>query len=86
MFQQLLFESKLANFTLNDFSEEAQWLAQEHISLPIPTERKEASISKVNGEKIAIGSGLHDSSSSIIPLLENNSESNGEFVLLSTGT
>jgi sugar (pentulose or hexulose) kinase len=82
------FTSVGAHTALWDFDkmEYHPWLAQEHISLPIPTEGKEASISKVNGEKIAIGSGLHDSSSSIIPLLENNSESNGEFVLLSTGT
>ena len=41
-------------------------------------------IAIVNGAEIAIGCGLHDSSSSIIPILKKN-EGN-EFILLSTGT
>jgi len=60
------------------------WLAKENIHLPQPTNGKEAVISNVNGEQIAIGSGLHDSSASIIPLLKKNNQN--EFVLLSTGT
>ncbi len=60
------------------------WLNEENISLPEPTNGKEATIAIVNGEKIAIGTGLHDSSSSIIPLLKKNH--GNEFVLLSTGT
>jgi sugar (pentulose or hexulose) kinase len=60
------------------------WLAEENISLPEPSNGKEAIIANVNGEDIAIGSGLHDSSSSIIPLLEKNH--GNEFILLSTGT
>lgn len=61
-----------------------QWLKNEEINLPIPSNGKEAIMATVNGEQIAVGSGLHDSSSSIIPLLMKN-EGN-EFVLLSTGT
>jgi sugar (pentulose or hexulose) kinase len=60
------------------------WLAKENISLPEPSNGKEAIIANVNGEAIAIGSGLHDSSSSIIPLLKKNH--GNEFILLSTGT
>ena len=60
------------------------WLKKENISLPSPTNGKEAIIAEVNGQSIAIGSGLHDSSSSIIPLLER--KDNEKFILLSTGT
>lgn len=60
------------------------WLSEENIDLPKPTNGKEAIIASINGENIAVGSGLHDSSSSIIPLLKKN-EGN-EFILLSTGT
>lgn len=60
------------------------WLSVENIDLPKPTNGKQAIMAKVNGESIAIGSGLHDSSASIIPLLDKND--GNEFVLLSTGT
>lgn len=58
------------------------WLKDEGITLPIPCKGNEAIISEINGEKIAVGTGMHDSSSSIIPLLEKEKD----FVLLSTGT
>ncbi|MEI6864737.1 FGGY family carbohydrate kinase [Flavicella sp.] len=61
-----------------------QWLKDEQIRLPKPSNGKEAIMATINGEQIAVGSGLHDSSSSIIPLLMEN-EGN-EFILLSTGT
>ncbi|WP_434037535.1 FGGY family carbohydrate kinase [Formosa sp. 4Alg 33] len=60
------------------------WLKDENITLPAPCKGNEAVITKINGETIAVGTGLHDSSSSIIPILEN--ENNNDFVLLSTGT
>lgn len=60
------------------------WLQDEGIHLPEPSDGKEAIMADVHGERIAIGSGLHDSSSSIIPLLEDHGDEN--FVLLSTGT
>lgn len=63
-----------------------KWLESENISLPKPKKGKQACLSMVNGQEIAIGMGLHDSSSSIIPLLESNENSGNEFVLLSTGT
>ena len=60
------------------------WLNKEDIALPKPVNGKEAVMIKLNGEDVAIGSGLHDSSASLIPLLEENK--NEEFILLSTGT
>ncbi|MDO6597914.1 FGGY family carbohydrate kinase [Oceanihabitans sp. 2_MG-2023] len=62
------------------------WLAKEGITLPEPKPGKNAALASVNGQEIAIGKGLHDSSSSIIPLLEENENSDNEFILLSTGT
>lgn len=61
-----------------------KWVADYKLNLPIPQNGKEAIVTNVNGKQIAIGTGLHDSSSSIIPLLEK--EKNNEFILLSTGT
>lgn len=60
------------------------WLADENISLPEPSDGKEAIVAGVNGEDMAIGVGLHDSSASIIPLLQKDTAQ--EFILLSTGT
>ncbi|WP_299780671.1 FGGY family carbohydrate kinase [uncultured Formosa sp.] len=60
------------------------WLREEGISLPEPCKGTEAVIAEINGQEIAVGSGLHDSSSSIIPLLKK--EKDNDFVLLSTGT
>ncbi|GAA3650270.1 FGGY family carbohydrate kinase [Flavivirga jejuensis] len=62
------------------------WLVDENISLPDPKPGKSAALSLVNGQEIFIGKGLHDSSSSIIPLLESQENSDDEFILLSTGT
>ena len=62
------------------------WLTQEHITLPEPKPGKQACLSIISGQEIAVGKGLHDSSSSIIPLLESNENSGNEFILLSTGT
>lgn len=63
-----------------------KWSHCETILLPEPKKGRQACLSIVNGQEIAIGMGLHDSSSSIIPLLESNENSGNEFVLLSTGT
>ena len=62
------------------------WLAKEGINLPVPKPGKNAALSTVNGQDIYIGKGLHDSTSSIIPLLESTKNSHREFILLSTGT
>ena len=61
-----------------------EWLQDKNINLPEPCNGKDAILSLINNETIAVGTGLHDSSSSIIPVLQNNN--NNEFVLLSTGT
>jgi len=58
------------------------WLKEESISLPEPCKGNKAVMTEVNGETIAVGTGLHDSSASIIPILEKEKD----FVLLSTGT
>lgn len=60
------------------------WLKKENINLPEPVKGEKAIITEINGNKVAVGSGLHDSSSSIIPILKE--ENNQDFVLLSTGT
>lgn len=65
-----------------DTMEYHSWLKDEHINLPTPYKGNEAVISEINGETIAVGTGMHDSSSSIIPILETEKD----FVLLSTGT
>jgi sugar (pentulose or hexulose) kinase len=61
-----------------------KWILDYKINLPIPTNGKEAIKANINGEEIAIGKGLHDSSASIIRLIEK--EESKEFILLSTGT
>jgi sugar (pentulose or hexulose) kinase len=61
-----------------------KWVLDSKINLPIPKNGKEAITVNVNGQEIAIGKGLHDSSASIIRLLEK--EKNKKFILLSTGT
>lgn len=73
----------LWDFDLMDYH---KWLKDENITLPNPTNGKKAIVSNVNGEDIAIGSGLHDSSASIFPLLAENYRKGNDFVLLSTGT
>ncbi|RUA07860.1 MAG: carbohydrate kinase [Flavobacteriia bacterium] len=60
------------------------WLEKEGISLPEPEKGDEVVFINEGDERIAIGSGLHDSSSSLIPLLQEYTGS--EFILLSTGT
>lgn len=61
-----------------------KWVLDSKINLPIPQNGKKAIIANINGKEIAVGKGLHDSSASIIHLLEK--EKNKEFILLSTGT
>lgn len=61
-----------------------QWIKDKGIKLPEPTNGKNAIMANVNGQTVAVGSGLHDSSSSIVPVLQNCHDK--EFVLLSTGT
>jgi len=60
------------------------WLKAANINLPEPVNGEKAISTEINGQQVAVGSGLHDSSSSIIPILEK--EKGNDFVLLSTGT
>jgi len=60
------------------------WLMEENIKLPKPVKGDEVTYTEINGTKVAVGSGLHDSSSSIVPVLKEESCKN--YVLLSTGT
>ncbi|MCG1036063.1 FGGY family carbohydrate kinase [Polaribacter sargassicola] len=69
------------NFDVMDYH---PWLKKAGISLPEPVNGEKAILAEINGQQVAVGSGLHDSSSSIIPILEK--EKNNDFVLLSTGT
>ena len=59
-----------------------KWLKKENISAKIPPIHYAENTLKIEGD-IAVGVGLHDSSSAIIPYTINFSE---PFVLLSTGT
>tara|TARA_R110001592_G_scaffold218081_3_gene472007 strand:+ start:2125 stop:3435 length:1311 start_codon:yes stop_codon:yes gene_type:complete len=61
-----------------------KWVSDYKLNLPTPKNGKETVVSNFNGQDIAIGPGLHDSSSSVIPLLESGKDK--EFILLSTGT
>jgi sugar (pentulose or hexulose) kinase len=67
-----------------DKMEYHEWLCEESINLPEPTDGKSAVLTEINGQQIYVGKGMHDSSSSIIPLLER--EEGDKFILLSTGT
>ena len=67
-----------------DNMEYHEWVSDYKLNLPTPQKGTEAVNVEFNGQNIAIGTGLHDSSSSIIPLLEKRK--NKEFILLSTGT
>lgn len=59
-----------------------KWIKKENISAKIPPIHYAENIIKIDGD-IAVGVGLHDSSSAIIPYTINFTE---PFVLLSTGT
>lgn len=63
-----------------------EWLQKEKICLPLPESASLASSVKINGQAIAVGKGVHDSSASMVPILEKQSTSTRAFVLLSTGT
>lgn len=59
------------------------WLGNERIQLPVPAANDEARELIVNDQKIQVGIGIHDSSSSLVPYLKGSSE---PFILISTGT
>jgi sugar (pentulose or hexulose) kinase len=60
-----------------------QWVRDEKIPFPEPVPVTTLHETNINGRKIKVGTGLHDSSSSLAPYF---SESSGKFLLISTGT
>ena len=59
------------------------WLANENIQLPVPVSNNEATETVINSQKIQVGIGIHDSSSSLVPYLISSAD---PFILISTGT
>ncbi len=60
-----------------------QWLADYGIQLPDATTNDLVSTIEIEGKKVHVGTGIHDSSSSLAPYLKGTSE---QFILVSTGT
>lgn len=60
-----------------------QWISTLGISLPDPVPVDTNTEISIEGKKVRVGIGIHDSSSSLAPYF---SESRGKFILLSTGT
>jgi sugar (pentulose or hexulose) kinase len=60
-----------------------KWLADEGIILPAPSSNDEMIKVNIYGKEIHTGTGIHDSSSSLVPYLKESPE---PFILISTGT
>jgi sugar (pentulose or hexulose) kinase len=60
-----------------------QWIRDENIPFPEPVPVKTLYEININGKKIKVGTGLHDSSSSLAPYF---ADAGGKFMLISTGT
>ncbi|NJM15431.1 MAG: carbohydrate kinase, partial [Bacteroidales bacterium] len=60
-----------------------QWLTDHNINLPTPQPNSTLCAVEMNGRKLWVGNGIHDSSASLIPYV-NGSQNN--FILVSTGT
>ncbi|MCW3806862.1 FGGY-family carbohydrate kinase [Plebeiibacterium marinum] len=59
------------------------WIKEEGISLPEPVNNDTVYAANLKGKEIKTGVGIHDSSASLVPYLENSKE---KFILVSTGT
>lgn len=59
------------------------WLKQEGLNLPEPVSNQHIYPARINGKEIKTGLGIHDSSASLVPYLQNSKE---DFILISTGT
>lgn len=70
----------LWNFDENTYH---RWVSDYGISLPEPINNDVVFDAEVGGKKLKVGTGIHDSSASLVPYLKGSDE---EFVLVSTGT
>jgi sugar (pentulose or hexulose) kinase len=59
------------------------WLKDKNITLPEPVSNKSVFPVNVMSSDFKVGTGIHDSSASLVPYLKGSSE---EFILVSTGT
>ncbi|NOR75247.1 MAG: carbohydrate kinase [Draconibacterium sp.] len=60
-----------------------KWIANKGISLPEPITNDVVTTTSVFRKEIKVGTGIHDSSASLVPYLKGSSE---KFILVSTGT
>jgi sugar (pentulose or hexulose) kinase len=60
-----------------------QWVRDENIPFAEPVPVKTLNEININGKRIKVGTGLHDSSSSLAPYF---ADARGKFLLISTGT
>ena len=66
-----------------DHQQYHQWVADEKIPLPAPVSNYTQFDAQIYNKTIKVGIGIHDSSASLAPYIENSTE---PFILLSTGT
>ncbi|MCW0482266.1 FGGY-family carbohydrate kinase [Gaoshiqia sediminis] len=59
------------------------WIKDQNIELPQPVTNDVVFESEIRGKKVLVGTGIHDSSASLVPYLKGSDE---PFILLSTGT
>ena len=59
------------------------WVNNEQVSLPEPVNNDTVYPANIGGKTIQTGVGIHDSSASLVPYLENSAK---PFILVSTGT
>lgn len=70
----------LWNFDKNEYH---KWVSDYGLNLPEPINNDAVFDAVVGGKNLKVGTGIHDSSASLVPYLKGSDE---EFVLVSTGT
>ena len=68
------------NFDKMDYH---RWMADNGIELPAPVTNDVVYDTFIQGKKLKVGTGIHDSSASLVPYLKGSEE---KFILVSTGT
>jgi L-fuculokinase len=68
------------NFKNNDFH---NWMYAEEFTLLLPPISKQNEVINIEGTKVTVGIGIHDSSAALVNYLRDNEDA---FILLSTGT